>query len=269
MELITIFLTGLMAMFSASGAIAEQRIETAIRDRVAGVEYLGVRIDNRPNHTMLRGSIDRIRIASQGLYLIEEVRIETLEVETDPLVVNLRKSAESDPIFQPIPLREPLQLALHLVITESDLKTALQSPVVQSYLENLLTPLPESLARIRDYRLLDFDMNFYESNRLQINVQLEPVDTDKENLDILIDFGIVIKQGRTLELIEPVATVNQRKVSTRFLERQVSKLNKVLDLKQLESEGIISRILQLEIREDQLDLAAFVRLEQLPEISVE
>ena len=60
--------------------------------------------------------------------------------------------------------------------------------------------------------------------------------------------------------------INKRKVSQRFLNRLINRITEDLDLHSLESQGILSRILQLEINEDNLNLSAFVRLEQLPEI---
>ncbi|ELR97288.1 DUF2993 domain-containing protein [Gloeocapsa sp. PCC 73106] len=268
MELITIFLASLIGMLSPSGVIAEQRIATAIRDRVPEVEYLRVRIDNRPTHRILKGKADQLKIAIRGLYLIPSVRIEALEIETDPFQVSFANSSPSTGDLSAIALQQPLQLGLRLVLTESDLKEALQSPVVQSYLEESVAPLPQ--AQAQNYRLVSFDVDLIGSERLRLNLQLEPVDvTNKEKLNILIDSGIAIRQGRRLELIEPVATINERKVSSRFLNRVVQRLTEDLDLKVLESEGITSRILQLEIKEDKLNLAAFVRMEQLPKISVE
>ena len=69
--------------------------------------------------------------------------------------------------------------------------------------------------------------------------------------------------GRNLELIEPEATINGKKLSPRLLKGFARGINKRLDLRTLEEMGITVRILKLNIDEDELNLATFVRYEAL------
>lgn len=258
MEVITIFLTSLMAVIGTGGIIAEEEVAKAIRDRVTDVETLAVRIDNRPIHRLLGGKIDRLSIATRGLLLIPEVRIDLLEIETDP--IDIPDFAVGEEIISRRILSQPIQLGMRLILKEDDLNEALRSQVVKSYLE---TRIPQS----RNYQLISVEVKLNEDNRLEINLELYSKPKE-ETMNIIVNFGLAVKQGHQLEIIEPVATINERRVSPRFLDRYIQNNLEDLNLQRLDSEGIISRVLHLEVDEDSLSIVTFIRLEELPEIEI-
>lgn len=256
MEVITIFLTSLLTIIGMGGIIAEQEVKKAISDRVTEVETLAVRIDNTPTHGLLKGKVDKLSIATRGLFILSDVRIAVLEIETD--AIELANFSVGDPIIQGRQLAKPIQLGMRLVLNEDDLNQALQSPVVRSYLQAKIPPS-------RNYQLVAVKVNLIADNKVELEIQLES-SQKKEPMNILVNCGARVTEGKKLEIIEPVAFINKRKVSQRFLNRLINRITEDLDLNSLESQGILSRILQLEINEDNLNLSAFVRLEQLPEI---
>jgi hypothetical protein len=256
MEVITIFLTSLMTIVGMGGIIPEQELKKAISDRVTEVETLAVRIDNIPAHGLLKGKVDKLSIATRGLFILSDVRIAVLEIETES--IELANFSVGDNIIQDRQLAKPLQLGMRLVLNEDDLNQALQSPVVRSYLQAKIPPS-------RDYQLVAVRVNLMADNKVELQIQLESRQ-NKEPLNILVNCSTRVRQGQKLEIIEPVAFINDRKVSPRFLNRLINRITEDLDLKSLESQRILARILQLEINEDTLNLSAFVRLEQLPDI---
>lgn len=256
MEVITIFLASLMTIIGMGGIIAEQEVKKAISDRVTAVETLAVRIDNTPTHGLLKGKVDKLSIATRGLFILSDVRIAVLEIETDP--IELANFSVGDTIIQGRQLAKPIQLGMRLVLNEDDLNQALQSTVVRSYLQAKIPPS-------RNYQLVAVKVNLIADNKVELEIQLQS-SQKKEPLNIVVNCGARVVEGKKLEIIEPVAFINKRKVSQRFLNRLINRITEDLDLNSLESQGILSRILQLEINEDNLNLSAFVRLEQLPEI---
>jgi hypothetical protein len=130
--------------------------------------------------------------------------------------------------------------------------------VVRSYLQAKIPPS-------RDYQLVAVRVNLMADNKVELQIQLESRQ-NKEPLNILVNCSTRVIHGQKLEIIEPVAFINDRKVSPRFLNRLINRITEDLDLKSLESQRILARILQLEINEDTLNLSAFVHLEQLPDI---
>src|SRR4028118_813800 len=96
MEFFTILLSGLLAVLSPVNLVADKVTEGAIRARFNKVEQLKVRIDNAPNYQLIQGKVERVRIAGRGLWLTPDIRIGALEVETDPINVDLQSLRQSD-----------------------------------------------------------------------------------------------------------------------------------------------------------------------------
>lgn len=272
MEILAVFLSGLIAVISPTGIITETRIEKAIRDRTFASETIVVRVDSQPNYGLLRGKADKIRIATRGLYPIPGARIEALEIETGEVDVKLLRNQESASVLNPIILEEPLQLALRVVIGEADLNQALESSEVQSYVENTIRKASGGRFPPRNYRLDGMELKMLREERLQIKLNLQSENlaaTKNPEIVILLEFGFTITQGRSIKIIEPVAEINGRKVSYRLLENFLQRINQVLDLRTWESLGVTGRILQLEIVDGEINLAAIVSLEQSNAIYVQ
>src|SRR4028118_555615 len=115
MELISILLSGLLIFISPAGLVIDRAAENAIRSRLEKAEQLEVRVDNAPVHQTLQGKIERLRIAGRGLWLTKDVRIDTLEVETDPLNIDLQRLRQGKPTLLLESLKSPIQSGVRLV----------------------------------------------------------------------------------------------------------------------------------------------------------
>ena len=85
MEWFLIALTGFLTVITPVGLVVDHVIANNIRDRVKSVEELSVRVDNAPSYQLIQGKVNRVRIASRGIEPIDHVRIDTLDIETDPI----------------------------------------------------------------------------------------------------------------------------------------------------------------------------------------
>ena len=73
-------------------AIAKSQIETSTSgDRLISVEQQAIRIDNTPNYQIVQGKIDQVRIAGRGVTINSYLRIDTLELETDAIAIDLQE----------------------------------------------------------------------------------------------------------------------------------------------------------------------------------
>ena len=98
-----------------------------------------------------------------------------------------------------------------------------------------------------------------------MQLQQKSDDAEKpDNLEIVLESGIKVIQGRSIELVDPNATLNGRKISQRILQGVIGSINERLSLKKFEKQGIIARLLELNFDNKEINLAAFVRLE--PEV---
>ncbi|NJO41529.1 MAG: DUF2993 domain-containing protein [Cyanobacteria bacterium CRU_2_1] len=257
MEFFTILLSALLGILSPAGFVVDRLAEDAIRDQLDSAEALAVRIDNAPGYQVLQGRADRIRIAGRGIYPIEGVRIDTLEVETDPIALNPDGFQQGDP-----QLEQPLQAAIKVVLTETDLNQALQSePIVDQLNDfNLAALGTESEGQAEEYTLVNPQAEFLENNRLRLQITLQEEQSGTQNI-ITVESGLAIGSGRQLQLVEPSIAVDDQPLPPELLDFLVGNLSERLDLANLEESGITARVLKLEITGDQLTLIGFVRVE--------
>lgn len=257
MEIITAILTSLLAIASPIGVIVDQLAEEAILDQIAGAEELYVRLDNVPTYQIINGRVEHVRAAGRGVYPIPELRIAAVDIESEPIDVDLRSLQRGELV-----LDAPAQAALKLALEAEDLNNFLASDRVQQFLDGLRFSLPgQNTARgINRYGLENPSLRFLEGNRLQVAVNLQDRVLE-ENVAITVELGLAIVNGHRLELIEPVIIANNEPVPNQLIRSFVDGLQPQLTLRQLENLGITARVLSFEIRDNELDIAVFARVE--------
>ncbi|MBR8828816.1 MAG: DUF2993 domain-containing protein [Gomphosphaeria aponina SAG 52.96 = DSM 107014] len=253
MELIAILLSSLLTLISSTGLLIDKAIANTLRSRLEEVEQLEVRVDNTPSYQILQGKINRIRIASRGVQPTPNLRIEVLEIETDPINIDLQNLRQKGISSFQESLREPVTAGVRLVLTEADINQALAAKAIQSRIEELLKKLSGSGSR--SYEVVNPQIDLLGDDRLKIMVQLRR-SQDAEPLNINLELGVKVVEGRTLDLINPVGTANGRALSSRLLNGFAERLSSRLDLRRLEKSGTMAKILQLDQDQDEIELAA-------------
>lgn len=255
MEFFTIFLSSLLGLFSPAGLVVEQVAAGAIRSQLAAVETLAVRVDSTPNYQMVQGKVDRVRIAGRGVFPLEGVRIEVLELETDPIEVDPVRLRQGQAV-----LEKPLNAAIRLVLTEQDVNRALQSPEITAQLRDLsLNFLGSPAQQLERYDFVDPQVDFLD-NRLRFQVALQAQQSPTQ-IAIAVESGIQINQGRQLQLVEPIATLNGRPLPSQFINLLVSGISRQLDLNRLAERGVTARVLNWSMDAEELQIAAFVQVQ--------
>lgn len=261
MEWLLIALTSFLTVISPVGLITDQIIANNIRDRVNSVEELSVRVDNTPSFQLLQGKVQKIRIASRGLEPLENIRLDVLDIETDPIEIDVKNLQVSNLQALRSTLKKPLQGAFHLVITPEDINQALADPKIKNRIQDLLKRvLPEDAPPLE---LLNAQVTFLENQRLKTVVELQQSGEEgepPETLKLLLETRLTIQQGKSLTLTEPVAYLNDRKISSRLVTSIIGSFSDRLNLETLEKQGIIARVLKFEMTPQALDIAAFIRL---------
>ena len=266
MELVTIIFSGLLSALSNGGWVLDAIAENSLSSNVESVETLEVRVDNRPNYQLMKGKLDKLRIATRGIKLQQDLRIDVLELETDPISIDIQALGESDLKDLQNSLQQPLQAAARIVITEADLITALAS-------ESLLQQLQETLNNIvaqragnstRTYEISAPQIDLLPDNRIKLDLELRRLSRNQQRsqeLAITLEVGIEVIAGTEIQLVNPQGTINGRSMSGRLLSGFAQGISDRLQLSNLESLGILARLLQLEVTEDRIELVAFTRIE--------
>lgn len=269
MEWLAIILSGIFAAISPAGAILDRVAADALRSRVTSVEQLAVRLDNSPSYQVLQGKIQRVRIASRGLEPIPHLRIAVLELDTDPLALDLQRLRQGESTANPQSLlRQPFQGAVRLAVTESDINSALASPDIKAKLQGLLNrALPQQEGSpLAAFSLAELRLDFLGDNRSRLYLKLQPQaaagEEISEPLEMELEAKFAVTAGRTLQILEPQGTLNGRRLSGKLLQGFAEGLSAdYLDLGKLETKGVTVRLLQFHIDEETMEVAAFIRIE--------
>ena len=271
MEVLTIVLLSLLSIASSGGVIADAIAASRIRDRLISIEQHAVRIDNSPSYQIAQGKVQKLRIATRGVKIEPNLRIEALELETDRVDLNLdRLNLDSiDKLRES--LDRPFQGAIRLVVTETDLNRALQSPEILARIQEALNGFVSGTGSTNlAYQLRDLQLELLPIDRLRVKLELNRASSvfdpqrnsqSKKTLVMVLEFGIDVVNGKEIAIVEPQGTVNGRPMSSRLLNGFAVGIGDRLNLDFLSQDGILARILQLEIDEDELNLASFLKVE--------
>lgn len=257
MEIITAILASLLAIVSPVGAVVDQLAEEAIRGQIAGAEQLQVRIDNVPNYQIINGRVDRVRLAGRGVFPVPNLRIALLDLETDPIDVDLAQLQQGNLV-----LDQPAAAALRLVVEADDINAFLQTAPVQRWFEQFQFSFPGAAGsrEANRYGLANPAVQFIDNNRLGLTVDLQDQLLD-EKLAIEIELGLALVNGHQLQLIDPILKIDGETAPPELLTAFVSGANQQLTLRMLEKSGITARVLSFQVRNNELDLAVFAKVE--------
>lgn len=259
MDILAIIATTLMAIVSPAGAVVDTLAEDALRDQIASAEELYVRIDNVPNYQILSGRIEHAQVAARGLYArqLPDLRVDAIDLETDAVDVDLAALQRGE-----LRLDEPAQAALRLRLKGNDLNTFLASPLIQDWLDTLSfsLPGPEAERERSRYGLANPSLEFLDGDRFRITVDLND-QVMAETLAITVELGLDIVNGHRFELIDPRIEIDGEEAPPQLITSLAEGASEELTLRRLEAFGLTARILAFEVRNNELELAVFARLE--------
>jgi LmeA-like phospholipid-binding len=238
-----------IGIVSPIGVGGEALATQQIRQRLIAAESLVVRVDNAPSHQIVQGRLDKLRIAGRGLVPLQDLRIDQLDIETDPIQLQGLKAK----------LKAPLQAGVNLVVTEEDINRALASKPLRDRLQKLGGRVFNQTDQVDRYEFSAPQIRFLADRRLRLQVDVRERGYDGV-LNLKIETGIDVINGRLIQLIDTQITANEQAVPAAILNPIMRKVNEELDLNRLESRGMTARVLQWEMRDRRLQVATFVQI---------
>jgi hypothetical protein len=102
-------------------------------------------------------------------------------------------------------------------------------------------------------------MDFLGNNRIRFQVELRQ--KDAETTALMVESGLSFTAGHSLKLMEPAVTLNRQSLSPILIAGFSEGIGRRFDLRTLEEAGITARVLQWKVDTDELQVAAFVRVD--------
>jgi LmeA-like phospholipid-binding len=170
-------------------------------------------------------------------------------------------------------LRKPLNAGFHLIVTETELNRSLQSEKIKNRLQKLLNrAIPgNEESSLPSYKIVNVACDLLDNNRISAQVQLSRPNQDlsldeevqeqfDQPLNVRLEFGLNLLGGKNIQIIEPTGTVNGKAISTKLLNGFARGFSSRLSLRKLEEDGLLVRVLNLNISDRAMDLSAVTSL---------
>lgn len=257
-ETVAVILTSLLGLGSGLGILVNQTVEGAIRQHVPRIEELAVRVDTSPNYQILQGRIDRVRLASRGVYFFPFLRIDVLELETDRVNINLANNQ--------VRLVEPLQAVVKVIVKEEDINRALGAEQIRSLFQSIKADFSNfnpSLG-VEEIDVTNPQIFFLSDQRIRLTANLSPRRKEIKPLDITADIAIEVLPNGNIKLSRVDLYIEGMRIPDILINTLVRGANRLLDLSQLEAQGIRARVLKFDITQGQMQFIGFAQLDRLP-----
>lgn len=234
---------------------AEMTISTQL-DQVENID-VNVRTDLLK---MVQGQVDSVSIASQGVVLQKDIRVQEIELHTNRVAIDLLSA-----VFGQIELNQPVDATARLVLTEQDINRALNSDYIRSKFQSLELNVEGQIVTLEPQQLevhlpgggkigfrgtiLLHEMGYIR--RISFTGVIRPP-TMKQPL-LLEGFHCTEGEGISLELA--IAFIKQAR--------------ELMSLPYLALQGMAIRINKLDVQEGRLTLHTEAYVRQLPDLNTE
>lgn len=271
MELLVSIISGILAIATSVNAVGDKVLKNKIESQIESVDTIAVRIDNVPNHDLLGGKVQRVRIATRDLKISRAIAFKVLEIDVDGIDIRLREWLQQDILTEidgvpTLRLRQlfeqPVNIASRIVLTQEQLDRMLQSPfinrTVRRRLQQTLNRIAKNNYRRKDFEISSFNLDLIGENRIALRMKLSGFDREDGSkdaeLNVNFEFALEIVDGVSFRLTEQQVFIDGKEVEP---EQGVLVVAPVT-LKALEEVGIKVRVLEWESNQDELELALFI-----------
>ena len=228
--------------------------ELGLRSQLDEVETLNVEIDIDPLK-MLAGHLNSVLIAGVGMVMKQDLRIETMELNTGSVAINPMSLA-----FGKIELTHPTEAQAIVTLTEADINRAFSSDFVRGKMQDLKVQINGESA-IVDMHKIHFGLPGQGKILLSTEVILQNSQERKP-----VAFTAVPKvssSGQQIEL-EEIEYVDQQELSPEFTEAMLNRAKELLDLRNFELGDMTLQLKRLAALKGKLILESEAIVTQFP-----
>ena len=239
------------------GEKALNKIATlALSSQLEDADSLEVKVKTAPEK-LANGELESLLIEGKGLIIETDLRLQVLEIAMKAIAVEPLKALTGN-----IELTQPSQGSARLVLTETDLNRALNSPDLRAKINVLDTYLSLSQQQIK-LTVPQKKCQFREDGTVAVEaiVELQPSGETQE-----VAFTATPKIGKkdTGVVLEDIQYEAGKEVSQELTQAFLDKAEKMLDLRNFEKQGLALRISHLNVEAGKITILAVADITQFP-----
>lgn len=245
-------------MIPGADVIGEQALNQvatfALSTQLDESERLEVQVKTDPGK-LAQGRVDGLIIDGEGLVMQEDLRMQAMRIETNPIAVNSLKALTGN-----LELTEPTQGSAHILLVEADLDRAFNSPVLGEQMQNLQVEVEGKPVTID---IQQVDTHLLAEGKVGIDARIFIQETGETQQVSFQTTPHIVEGGRGVAL-EEVEYARGKELSPELTEALVRKARAILNLSNFEMEGIALQIQDLSVEAGQLTLQAVANITQFP-----
>jgi hypothetical protein len=228
--------------------------ELGISSQVDEVEEINVDIRSDPAKLM-QGEVDSVAITANSMVMKEDLRMETLEIQTGSVAINALSA-----IFGKIELTQPTAADARVVLTEEDINRALNSDYLRQKMQNLKVQVQGNTMTVD---VLQAEIHLPGDGKMNMNADIFVRETcEKKELSVTA-IPCLRENGRRISL-EEILYAEGKGLSLEFATALFENVMELLDLRKFELSGIYLRLKNLDIQPEKVEINAALQVEQLP-----
>ena len=237
------------------GAQALNKIaQLALSSQVEDADRLEVKVDTAPEK-LANGELNSLLIEGEGLIIETDLRLQVLEIAMRAIAVKPLKALTGN-----IELTQSTEGSARLVLTETDLNRALNSPELRAKINVLDTYLATEQVKLTVPQK-KCELRADGTVAVQAVVELQPSGETKE---VAFTTTPQIAPGGRSVVLEDIQYEPGKEVSEDLTQAFLDKAGKMLDLRNFEKKGLALRLNRLNVEAGQITLLAVAEITQFP-----
>ncbi|MGV2831030.1 LmeA family phospholipid-binding protein [Myxosarcina sp. GI1(2024)] len=228
--------------------------ELALSSQLEDCERLEVKVKTAPEK-LATGELESLLIEGEGLVIETDLRVQVLKIGMKAIAVEPLKALTGN-----IELTQPTEGTAHLVLTETDLNCALNSPDLRAKIDVLDTYLSTAKSKLTvPQKRCQLRKN--GTVAVEALVELQPSGETKE---VAFTTTPKIASGGRSVVLEDIQYESGKEVSEDLTQAFLDKASKMLDLRNFEKQGLALRIQHLNVEAGRITLSAAADITEFP-----
>jgi LmeA-like phospholipid-binding len=221
-------------------------VEIGLSNSLDEVDNLDVDIKTDPLK-LLTGQLDAVTIASEGLVMQKDLRIDELEMGVNNVAINPLSIT-----FGKIELTQPTEGNTRVVLTEGDINRAFNSEYVRSQLQSQKIQVNGQSMTI-DPQHIDFAL--FRKGKLALNASILLKESGETKQAAFSAIPRISANGQSVSL-ENVEFGESQEISPELTKALVDATSAILNLSNFDLQGMPLQLKQLEVKTGKITLQA-------------
>ena len=227
--------------------------EVGIANQLDKVDKLNIDIRTNPGK-LIQGEVDSVAISGRGMVMKQDLRIESIEVQTAKVSIN-----PLSVIFGSIELDQPADANAQIVLTEEDLNRAIASDYLASKLQDLKLEIDEQLHTIK---LQQADLQLLSAGTMSLNINFLLQESNEAKTLSASIIPKAIEDGQRIDL--EILSIEGQGFTPELGIAILNQIKTLLDLNNFDLPGMTLWLQKFDIQAGKMIIHVKTNIQQIP-----